>query len=86
MNLLELDFERAKAKHLLFKTHLRSMLYGIDLNDSLVTSHTECEVGKWIYSYALEKFGHLPEMHDLEKIHHKIHECDACFHHSQFQK
>jgi PAS domain S-box-containing protein len=75
MNLLELDFERAKANHLLFKTHLRSMLYGIDLSNSLVTSHTECELGKWIYSYALEKYGHVQEMQDLEKIHYKIHEC-----------
>jgi PAS domain S-box-containing protein len=75
MNLLELDFERAKAKHILFNTRLRSMLYGVDVSGSSVTSHTECEVGKWIYSFALEKYGHIPEMHDLEKVHYKIHAC-----------
>lgn len=75
MNLLELDFERAKAKHILFKTRLRSMLYGVDTEESTVTSHKECEVGQWIYSYALEKYGYIPEMHHLEKVHHKIHDC-----------
>ncbi|MBE9464675.1 PAS domain S-box protein [Dyadobacter subterraneus] len=75
MNLLELDFERAKAKHILFKTRLRSMLYGAETDESSVTSHHECEVGKWIYNHALEKYGDIPEMHDLEKVHHKIHDC-----------
>ncbi|WP_159466952.1 PAS domain S-box protein [Dyadobacter sp. 3J3] len=75
MNLLELDFERAKAKHILFKTRLRSMLYGIDMDESAVTSHKECEVGKWIYEYALENYGDIPEMQDLEKVHRKIHDC-----------
>ncbi|MEO6685205.1 MAG: CZB domain-containing protein, partial [Dyadobacter sp.] len=75
MTLLELDFERAKAKHILFKTRLRSMLYGIDTDETAVTSHKECEVERWIYEYALEKYGHIPEMQDLEKIHQKIHDC-----------
>jgi PAS domain S-box-containing protein len=75
MNLLELDFERAKTKHLLFKTRLRSMLYGVDIDESFVTSYKECEVGQWIYDHALAKYGHIPEMRDLEKVHYKIHEC-----------
>ncbi|MCF0054300.1 PAS domain S-box protein [Dyadobacter sp. CY356] len=75
MNLIELDFERAKAKHILFKTQLRSMLYGVEADEFSVTSHEECEVGKWIYNHALERYGYIPEMHDLEKVHHKIHDC-----------
>ncbi|GLU54630.1 hypothetical protein Dfri01_40910 [Dyadobacter frigoris] len=75
MNLLELDFERAKAKHILFKTWLRSMLYGIDIDKTAITNYRECEVGKWIYGYALEKYGNIPEMHDLEKVHYEIHDC-----------
>ena len=73
MDLLELDFERAKAKHLLFKTSLRSYLYGIPVDETALTNHRECAVGKWIYNYALEKYGHVPEMRDLEKIHHNLH-------------
>lgn len=73
MDLLELDFERAKAKHLLFKTNLRSILYGIAIDEKSVVDHRECAVGQWIYSYALEKYGHVPEMQDLEKVHEKLH-------------
>lgn len=51
------------------------MLYGIEIDEAEVTSHEECEVGKWIYGYALEKYSDIPEMHDLEKVHHKIHDC-----------
>lgn len=74
MNVLELDFERAKARHLLFKTRLRSILYGADIDQGPVLSHLECSLGQWIYSHALMHYGHLPEMHDLEKIHLEIHE------------
>ncbi|MFH7031116.1 MAG: CZB domain-containing protein, partial [Heteroscytonema crispum UTEX LB 1556] len=35
----------------------------------------ECGLGKWIYGHALERYGHIPEMQELEKIHFKIHEC-----------
>ncbi|MCF2444848.1 PAS domain S-box protein [Dyadobacter sp. CY345] len=73
MDLLELDFERARAKHLLFKTNLRSYLYGIPVDETALANHTKCEVGKWIYGHALEKYGHIPEMQELEKVHQKLH-------------
>ena len=74
MDFPELDFERAKAKHLLFKTNLRSYLYDIPFDPALLTNHQECAVGKWISEYALENYGHIPEMNDLEKIHEKLHD------------
>lgn len=71
---VQLDFEQAKAKHLLFKSKLRSILYGAQLIDeSPVLSHFECTVGKWIYSHALKVYGHIPEMQELEKVHADIH-------------
>ena len=72
--IIQLDFEQAKAKHLLFKSKLRSILYGAKLTDEApVLSHYECTVGKWIYNHALKAYGHIPEMQELEKVHADIH-------------
>ena len=72
--IIQLDFEQAKAKHLLFKSKLRSILYGAKLTDEApVLSHFECTVGKWIYNHALKAYGHIPEMQELEKVHADIH-------------
>jgi PAS domain S-box-containing protein len=71
---IHLDFEQAKAKHLLFKSKLRSILYGAKLTDEApVLSQFECTVGKWIYNHALKAYGHIPEMQELEKVHADIH-------------
>ncbi|HYF01982.1 MAG TPA: CZB domain-containing protein, partial [Patescibacteria group bacterium] len=61
MNTVKLDFEQAKAKHLLFKSRLRALLYGGEVDETPVVSHHECAVGKWIYGHALKDYGHYPE-------------------------
>ncbi len=73
MDTLKLDFEQAKARHLLFKTRLRSILFGIEIDETPVVSHYECAVGKWIYGHALKEYGHIPEMKELERVHANIH-------------
>jgi signal transduction histidine kinase len=73
MENIKLDFEQAKAKHLLFKSRLRSILYGEIIDEAPVVSHFECAVGKWIYGYALKTYGGVPEMQGLEKVHEDIH-------------
>ena len=73
MDVLELDFERAKAKHLLFKTNLRSFLYGIPIDESTLVGYEECAFGRWIYDHALISYGHIAEVHALEKIHQQLH-------------
>ncbi|KAA6432787.1 PAS domain S-box protein [Dyadobacter flavalbus] len=74
MNVIELDFERARARHILFKTRLRSILYGAEIDEQPVTSHLDCSLGQWIYNHALHVYGHLPEMQEIERVHFKIHE------------
>ena len=32
-------------------------------------------MGKWIYGHALDQYGYLPEIHELERIHAEIHIC-----------
>lgn len=73
-NNIQLDFEQAKTKHLLFKSKLRSILYGAQLIDEApVLSHFECTVGKWIYGHALKVYGHITQMQELERVHADIH-------------
>ena len=72
-NSTHLDFDQARAKHLLFKSRLRSILYGLDVDETPVLSHYECAVGKWIYNHALQQYNHIPEIHELEKVHADIH-------------
>ena len=70
---LSLDFEQAKAKHLLFKSKLRAILYGVEIDETPVVSHLECAVGQWIYNHALSKYGHFQEMQQVEKVHADLH-------------
>lgn len=73
MQNIHLDFEKARIKHLLFKSKLRSLLYGAVEDDKPIISHTDCAVGQWIYTHALGAYGHIPEMLELEKVHTEIH-------------
>lgn len=70
---VSLEFEQAKAKHLLFKARLRSILYGIEVDEAPVLSPTDCSLGKWICDYLQKHFNHLPEVAELEKVHTDIH-------------
>ena len=73
MDTITLDFEQAKAKHLLFKSKLRSILYGAPVDEASVLSDKVCSLGKWIADHALQAYGHVPEMIQLEKVHADIH-------------
>ena len=37
-------------------------------------SHHDCELGKWLYSDGMSKFGTLPEFRQLEGIHARLHD------------
>ncbi len=70
---VKLDFEQARTKHLLFKSRLRSILYGADVAEAPVVSHEECTLGKWIYNHALDTYAFIPEMQQLEQVHKELH-------------
>ncbi len=73
MDKFSLDFEQAKTKHLLFKSKLRSILYGANVDETPILSHFECTVGQWIYNRAMKEYGHISEMVELETVHADIH-------------
>lgn len=74
MDVLELDFQKAKVRHLLFKNNLRSIINGLDVDEQTVLSDYDCALGKWIYDHAMKEYGHIPEILDLEKTHTTIHQ------------
>ncbi|WP_440134328.1 PAS domain-containing protein [Chitinophaga sancti] len=75
MNLTRLDFEQARTMHLHFKTQLRSVLYGAAVDTIPLLSEHECALGKWMHDHALQRYRHIPEMQQLERVHTAIHNC-----------
>lgn len=68
------DFSRAKAMHASWKVKLRGFLDGqAELTIAQATSHTDCDLGKWLYSEGLRKYGAFSEMVALEKEHAEMH-------------
>ncbi|MGN6646060.1 MAG: PAS domain-containing protein [Cytophaga sp.] len=74
MHKIELDFEQARTRHLLFRTKLKSILYGAEMDVHSIISPIDSKIGQWIYAHALKLYGHIPEMIELERIHKYIHE------------
>jgi chemotaxis protein histidine kinase CheA len=70
-----LDFASARSKHQLWKSRLREFLDGKGtMTVAQAGSYQDCALGKWLYASALEQFGDLPEMQQLEKLHQRFHE------------
>lgn len=38
-----------------------------------VKSHRDCEMGKWLYSVGLSKYGQIKDITTLEKVHQQLH-------------
>jgi methyl-accepting chemotaxis protein len=71
---MPLDFTMAKIKHASWKLKLRDFLDGKPgLTPAQATSHKDCDLGKWLYSEGLTKFGTIPEMRTLEREHEGLH-------------
>jgi len=69
-----LDFSMARMKHLTWKVRLREFMDGKKvLNDAELVSHKDCELGKWLYSDGLTRYGSVPGMKQLETAHANMH-------------
>ena len=74
---LKSEFKSAKIKHIVFKSKIKSYLYGTDTPLEPIINYRQCSFGIWIYDISLTRFNNLPEMHQLEKVHREIHEYAA---------
>ena len=69
------DFADVRSKHLLWKSRLRRFLDGEEaMTKEQAVSHKHCDLGKWLYPAGLERYGHMQEMQQLEKVHKHLHE------------
>ena len=70
----QFDFMSAKLAHQRWRVRLRLFLDGVEnLSLSEATSPHDCALGQWIDSTGLKEFGHLNEMHTLERLHVEMH-------------
>jgi len=69
-----MDLSKAKSAHRAWKARLRAFLDGKEaLSLQEAVSHKHCILGKWYYGEGLQKFGHIPEMQELEGPHAELH-------------
>jgi hypothetical protein len=70
---LKQDFETAMVKHLLFKSKLRSFLYGTNLAEGPIRNPEQCGLGIWIKERMQGSGRHLPEWAELDRVHRQVH-------------
>ena len=68
------DFTDIRLKHVAWRTRLDEFLEGKKgMSEEEATSHKACDLGKWLYSSGIKKYGEMPEMQELEKVHIELH-------------
>jgi methyl-accepting chemotaxis protein len=68
------DFTEIRLKHVAWRTRLNDFLEGKpSMTGEEAASHKACDLGKWLYSSGMIKYGEMPEMQELEKIHIELH-------------
>jgi methyl-accepting chemotaxis protein len=69
-----LDFFIAKQKHRMWMINMKAYLLGVeDFKAENVAKHTDCDLGKWIYGYAIDAFRGNASFDELERIHQDLH-------------
>jgi len=69
-----IDFALARCKHLEWKNRLIAALDGRPgLTEEEAACHTDCDLGKWLYSPELQKQGNLASMQELHQAHVQAH-------------
>jgi hypothetical protein len=70
---LKQDFETAMLKHVLFKSKLRSFLYGSSTAEGPMRDPDQCSFGVWINDRRRSFPGSLPEWAELDRVHRQLH-------------
>jgi hypothetical protein len=67
MNITALDFQQARIKQVLFKSRLRSVLYGVREPDPALFSLSDNPLGQWLQTIVKPKYGAFPEVREIER-------------------
>jgi methyl-accepting chemotaxis protein len=71
---MNIDFTTARFKHMNWRFRIKAFLDGKEtLTKEQAVSHTDCDLGKWFYSFGKAKYGHLPVIQEFEKLHIELH-------------
>lgn len=66
LNLTNLDFQQARIKQVLFKSRLRSVLYGVREVEPELFARSANPVGQWLDAVVKPKYGARPEVPQLD--------------------
>lgn len=68
------DFAEIRLNHVSWRVRLDGLLEGkLGMTEEEAISDENCAVGKWLYSEGMKKYGVMPEIQELEKIHTTLH-------------
>ena len=62
------DFQQARVKQVLFKSRLRSVLYGVREADAALFSPSESPLGQWLQTVLKPSYGTRPEVREAERL------------------
>ncbi|MBF9144265.1 hypothetical protein [Hymenobacter properus] len=68
MALSSFDFQQARVKLVLFKSRLRSVLYGVREAEPALFSVADNPVGQWVRTSLRPELGARPEVRELEQV------------------
>ena len=72
MDLTSLDFQHARIKLVVFKSRLRSVLYGVREPEEALFSVRDNPFGQWVTSTLVPRFGLSPEIRTMERMLHQM--------------
>lgn len=67
MELSAFDIQQARVKQVLYKSRLRSVLYGVREADAALFSRPESPLGQWLDTMVKPQYGHHPEVLEIER-------------------
>jgi hypothetical protein len=68
MDISALDFQQASIKQVLFKSRLRSVLYGVREADPTLFSPELNPLGQWLNTTIKPYYGTQPEVREIERL------------------
>jgi PAS domain S-box-containing protein len=72
---MDIDLAIESENHVRLRNSLHSYLFENKEDNSLHCHHYACTLGKWLYEKGLTSYSHIPEIHQLERVHANLHEC-----------
>lgn len=68
IDLTKLDFQQALIKQVLFKSRLRSILYGVRPADDSLFSPEGNPLSQWLHEVMIPRYGYLVEVNTMEDV------------------